>query len=90
MRLRRRKGARLTEFLRNRVVIFFVFIFIEVGLFNCNPVPRGTKTLSRATSLRLTRLQLDLEISLSGVSAKVQRPQSFFTSAEDALQRRVT
>ena len=31
MILVRRKGARLTEFLRNRVVIFFVFIFIEVG-----------------------------------------------------------
>src|SRR6266550_6902954 len=60
MRLLRRKGARLTEFLTNRDVIFFVFIFIEVGLFNCNPVPRGTKTLSqetlsRAASLRLTR-----------------------------------
>jgi len=31
MRLLRRKGARLTEFLRNRVVIFFVFILVEVG-----------------------------------------------------------
>jgi len=34
-------------------------------------------------------LQLDLEIALSGVSAKVQ-PHGFFSPAEDALKRRVT
>jgi len=34
-------------------------------------------------------LQLDLEIALSVVSAKVQ-PHELFSSAEDALKRRVT
>jgi hypothetical protein len=34
MRLVRRKGARLTEFVRNRVVVSFVFILVEVGLFD--------------------------------------------------------
>jgi hypothetical protein len=34
-------------------------------------------------------LQLDLGIALSGVSAKVQ-PHELFSSAEDALKRRVT
>jgi hypothetical protein len=34
-------------------------------------------------------LQLDLEIALSGASAKVQ-PHSFLSPAEDALKRRVT
>jgi hypothetical protein len=34
-------------------------------------------------------LQLDLEIALSGVSAKMQ-PHELFSSAEDALKRRVT
>src|ERR1043166_1314122 len=50
IRLLRRKDARLTEFLTNRVLIFFVFIFlVEVGLFNCNPVLRETRSLPQET-----------------------------------------
>ena len=76
-----RKGDRPIDFLKRRVVIFFVFIFVEVGLLNCincNPVPHGTRNhphealwnsgLTSADS----GLQLDLEIALNGVSAKVQ------------------
>jgi hypothetical protein len=43
----RRRGDRPIDFLKCRVVIFFGFIFVEVGLLNCinrNPVPRGTKS----------------------------------------------
>ena len=42
----RAQGERPIDFLKCRVVIFFVFIFVEVGLLNCincNPVPRGTR-----------------------------------------------
>jgi hypothetical protein len=35
-------------------------------------------------------LQLDLEIALTGVSAKIQPQGLFFSPAEDALKRRVT
>jgi len=39
---------------------------------------------------RLTRgFQLDLEIALNGVSAKVQ-PHELFSPAKDALKRRLT
>src|SRR5205823_467888 len=82
-----RKGDRPIEFLMDRVVIYFVFIFLlRIGLLNCikcNPVPRGTRNhphealwnsdLTSADS----GLQLDLEIALSGVPAKVQ-PHGFF------------
>ena len=58
-----REGDRPIDFLECGVVIFFVFIFVEVGLLNCincNPVPRGTRNhpheaLRKAASLRLTR-----------------------------------
>src|SRR5512132_4389694 len=46
MRLLRRKGARLTQFIRNRVVIFFVFIFYLGWIVNCNPGRCGTKNHS--------------------------------------------
>jgi hypothetical protein len=36
-----------------------------------------------------SKFQLDLEIALSGVSAKLQ-PHELFSPAEDALKRRVT
>ena len=62
--------------------MLFVLLFVEAGLsdcINCNPVPRGTRDPSSARlppesdSLRLTRgLQLDLEIALNDVSAKIQ------------------
>jgi hypothetical protein len=55
-------------------------------------VERGT-ILTRRFEQRLisadSGLQLDLEIALGGVPAKVQ-PTSFFSPAEDALKRRVT
>jgi len=35
-------------------------------------------------------LQLNLEIALSGVSAKVKLPNQLFTLAEDALEPRIT
>jgi hypothetical protein len=35
-------------------------------------------------------LQLNLEIALSGVSAKVKRSQSVFSPAKDALEPRIT
>jgi len=66
-----------------------------LNCIHCNPVPRGTRNnphkalwnsgLTSADS----GLQLDLEIALSVVSAKVQ-PHELFSSAEDALKRRVT
>jgi len=40
-----RTDERLIEFLKSRVVIFFIFFFVEAELLNCincNPVPRGT------------------------------------------------
>src|SRR5947208_3721114 len=61
---------------------YILFSFcVEAGLLNCincNPVPRGTRNHSSRGALNsvLTSansgLQLDLEIALSGVSAKVQ------------------
>src|SRR6266566_6446624 len=63
-------------------LVILVFSFVETGLSDCinhNPVPRGTRDpssarlLSESDSLRLTRgFQLDLEIALNGVSAKIQ------------------
>ena len=35
-------------------------------------------------------LQVNLEIALSGVSAKVKPPNRFFSPAESALRRRIT
>jgi hypothetical protein len=44
-----------------------------------------------AASLRLTLgFQLDLEIALGGVSAKIQPPCGLFSRAEDKLKRRMT
>src|SRR5438105_1427274 len=75
-RKQRRKGDRLIEFLAGRVVIFFV----EVGLLNCincNPVPRRDQEPSSPSALKKrpsadSGLQLDLEIALNGVSARIQ------------------
>ena len=58
-------------------ILVFIFLF-EVGLFNCNPVLRGTKNkplqdiLNSGLIAADSGLQLDLEIALSGVSAKTQ------------------
>jgi len=67
-----------------------------LNCINRYPVPRwepGTILTRGALQSSLTSadsgLQLELEIALSGVSAKVQ-PHELFSSAEDALKRRVT
>ena len=78
--------------------IFCFSLFVEVGLLNCidcNPVPRGTQKPSSRGALNsgLTSadsgLQLDLEIALSGVSAKVQ-PLRDFQPGRRSLKRRMT
>ena len=93
-----REGERLINFLKCRVVIVFVLIFVEAGLLNCircNPVPHGTrnhpeKAFEKFASLQTdSGPQLDLEIAQSGVAAKVQ-PHGVFSPAEDALKRGVT
>jgi hypothetical protein len=76
------RGERPIDFLKRRAVIFFVFIFlVEAGLLNCincNPVPRGTRNHPHEALWRSglpsadSGLQLDLEIALNGVSAKIQ------------------
>jgi len=71
---------------------------VEVGLLNCinrNPAPRGPKEPSSRGALNsgLTAadsgLQLDLEIALGGVSAKIQ-PCGLISRAEGKLKRRMT
>jgi hypothetical protein len=97
MRLFRRKGARLTEFLRNRVLIFFVFIFlVELGLFDRNPVLRGTRSFPQETLFNgaLTSadsgLQLESGDRVKRCLSEGSAPSGFFSSAEDALKRRMT
>ena len=77
----RRKGDRLIEFLTGRVIVLLGFIFSGgiVDCINCNPVPLGTRNHppeAHPQKCGLTSadsgLQLDLEIALSGVPAKVQ------------------
>ena len=59
-----------------------------------NSVPHGTRNHPDEASEKFASLQtdsglqLDLEIALNGVSAKVQ-PHGFFSPAEIALKRRV-
>jgi hypothetical protein len=51
---------------------------VEVGLFNCNAVPHGTRNhlhealLNSGFTSADSGLQSDLEIALNGVSAKIQ------------------
>jgi len=70
-----RRGDRHVDFLNCKV---FVFIFVQAGLLkwiNCNPIPRGTRTILMRLAEKFTSLQtdsgfqLDLEIALSGVLA---------------------
>ena len=78
----RRKGDRSIDFLECRAVIFFVSSLVEVGFLNCinccNPVPCGTRNHPDEASEKFASLQtdsglqLDLEIALSGVPAKIQ------------------
>jgi len=77
------------------VELSFLFsFFVETGLLNCNPVPRRNREPSSPGALNSdlnsadSGLQLDLEIALSDVSAKVQ-PHELFSPAEDALKRRM-
>ena len=62
-----------------------------LNCINCNPVPLGTGNHSHEALLN-SRLvsadsgfQLDLEIALNGVSAKIQ-PYGLFSRAEDKLK----
>jgi hypothetical protein len=85
-------------FLSVELSYFLFSFFIEAGLligltaiqFRAEP---GTILTKRFWKSGLTSadsgLQLDLEIALSGVSAKIQ-PHGFFSPAEDALKRRMT
>jgi hypothetical protein len=63
----------------------------ELNCINCNPVPHGTRNpphegaLNSGLTSADSRLQLDLEIALSGVSAKIQ-PCGLFSRAEDKLK----
>jgi hypothetical protein len=59
----------------------------EKALCHCCSLNTQLQTLNRSSAD--SGLQLDLEIALSGVSAKVQ-PNELFSPAEDALKRRVT
>ena len=58
--------------------LFFRFGFVQVELFNCNPVPRGTRNhvnealYTSRLALADSGLQMILEIALGGVSAKIQ------------------
>jgi hypothetical protein len=63
------------------VFIFLFLFFVEAGLlivFNCNPVPRRTRNHPReglwnsGLTSADSGVQLDLEIALGGVSAKIQ------------------
>ena len=71
--------------------------FINVFLFgvDCSKSARNQESSSRgALNSRLalvdSGLQLNLEIALSDVSAKVKLPNQLFTPAEDALEPRIT
>ena len=65
-------------------------------MFNCNPVPRGTRNhlyealLNGGLTSADSEVELDLEIALSGASAKVKPHDRLLNMAEDALKRRVT
>jgi hypothetical protein len=70
------EGDRPIDFIKCRVIIFSVFIFVEAGLLNCincNPVPRGTRNhphealLNSGLTSADSGLPLDLEIALTGV-----------------------
>ena len=63
--------------------------------FNCSKSARNEESSSRdALNSGLTSadsgLQLNLEIALSGVSAKVKPPNRLFSRLESALRRRMT
>jgi hypothetical protein len=86
-------------FLSAELSYFLFSLFVEAELLNCmncNPVPRGSQEPSTQGALNsgLTSadsgFQLDLEIALSGVPAKVQPPTGFFSPAKDTLKRRMT
>jgi hypothetical protein len=62
---------------------------------NCSKSARNEESSSRdALNSGLTSadsgLQVNLEIALSGVSAKVKPPTGFFSRLESALRRRMT
>ena len=66
-----------------------------LNCINCNPVPRGTRNHPDEASEKFASfqtdsgLQLDLEIALSGVSAKMQPYGLLQPGPKDALKRRV-
>lgn len=71
---------------------------VEVELLLASQVPRGTRNYPHEAAPHKTPylrsadsgLQLDLEIALGGVPAKVQPHGRHFSPAEDALKRRMT
>jgi hypothetical protein len=94
-----RIADRPTDFLKCRVVIFFVFIFAEVGLLNCIKlqssfrVELGTilvRLRESSPHFRLTRGSSWIWKSRKAVSQRRCSPTDFFSPAEDALKRRVT
>src|SRR5882762_1277332 len=83
---------------RSIIVFRFIFLF-RLGLLTALtaikfPAEPGTILTRRALKSGLTsadsRLQLDLEIALTGNPQRRSSPTSFFSPAEDALKRRVT
>jgi hypothetical protein len=63
------------------LLIPFILFFVEASLLNCincNPVPHGTRNhlhealLNGGLTSADSGFQLDLEIALGGVSAKIQ------------------
>ena len=91
-----RKGDPSIDFFKCRVVIFLIF---PGGLLNCIYLQSSSAQNQESSSARLSfrkrltsadsGLQLDLEIALGGVSAKVQ-PLGLIHRAEDKLKRRMT
>jgi hypothetical protein len=77
-------------------VLSFVFLVFVLNCINCHPVPRETTNHSHEALLnsRLASadsgLQVNLEIALSGVSAKDSAPCGLFSRAEGKLKRRMT
>jgi hypothetical protein len=61
-----RKGDRPIDFLKCRVVIFFVYVFVQVELFDCDLVAaRNPELLSRG-------LRLVVEIACDGAQRRIQ------------------
>ena len=78
--------------------LFLCFVLVLDRIVDCFKLQSSSARNQKRTSRGAFKsglasgdsgLQLDLEIALSGVSAKIQ-PLRLFSRAEDALKRRVT